>query len=448
MRPRLSLAALAAAILVLCAAASGDRVLYQRTDGQTVELKPADDRYPIDNQPVDSAVINRPDGRQGLWVNPSTQPVVEPTTPVETPPGTYVAKGGDWAKAFKAAKPGTVVYLERGGTYNGGLTDPSLRLTSVTLSAYGTGEKPVVRVASGTALSLYKAQSVRIDNIEFRSDTPSAPGLRFWGCKDFSVTACKVSGFTFGITAEAFNGRGKSFKLADSLITGNYHPQGQDASGVFVSAQDGINVTGCTFDTNGWFPGKNGGSLRNHNFYGAGDNTGFVFTSNVSARASSHGLQARCGGDIRNNTFIDNPIHLSYGLVNGGGPIVEGGVTGTVDSNTFVGTRLLAGQPRGYAMEVSNVKDASITNNTFANAGMVDTRLTGAVAAIKLDACKLDANHPQKSKVKKIGKLVLSGNKCTWQGGLLQKNVACDDLQMQTSVASVNVASVRAAVGQ
>src|SRR6185295_2311577 len=107
------------------------------------------------------------------------------------------------------------------------------------------------------------------------------------------------------------------------------------------------------FDHNGWLDGVSGGDPTsfNHNVYLRADNTDVVVVGNVFAHASSHGLQARAGGRIENNLFLDNPIGMSFGLVNGS-PATAGGVSGRVSGNVFAGggDSTIAGFVRGWAL--------------------------------------------------------------------------------------------------
>ena len=42
---------------------------------------------------------------------------------------------------------------------------------------------------------------------------------------------------------------------------------------------------------------------------------------NTFSRASDTGLEDRPGGIVENNTFIDDPVGLTFGLVNGASPV-------------------------------------------------------------------------------------------------------------------------------
>src|SRR3712207_5292995 len=96
--------------------------------------------------------------------------------------------------------------------------------------------------------------------------------------------------------------------------------------------------------------------------------TNVVVRGNVFSNASSHGLQARSGGVIENNVFLNNPLHLSFGHVNGS-PVKPGGVTGSIRNNVFLGGGDIGSLRRGLGVELGNIKPyagAVMEGNVFA----------------------------------------------------------------------------------
>jgi hypothetical protein len=356
------------------------------------------------------------------------RPAKVPDAPALPTDGTIVEPGQSWADALRTCPAGRAVYLRSGQTYPGpGLTDPDVRLADVRLDVWPHGEpRAVVRVPSGTALDLRGAQRLMLRGIRFTSETPTAPGLRFTsGCRDVVLEGCEIDGFTFGLTSEGDPTRNVNVTLNDCSIRDNYHPANQRSSGVFFSYTDGVVLTGNRFDQNGWNPGKSPGTGENHNAYlHATCGPAFV-RGNVFSRSSSHGLQARSGGDVVDNWFIDNPIHLSFGLVNGEGPVVLGGVTGAIRGNTFVGTRMLAGSPRGWAIELGNVKAVEVVGNVFAYDGpSIDPKLGTFAAAVKVDRCDLLPTNPMKGKAVGVLSLTMRDNVGTGPAGATWVNPA------------------------
>jgi hypothetical protein len=73
---------------------------------------------------------------------------------------------------------------------------------------------------------------------------------------------------------------------------------------------------------------------------------------------------------IEGNAFVDNPIHASFGLVNGA-PLRAGGVAGRVTDNLFQGGGSINGSSRGWGLELSNVRaggDTVVARNVFKDA--------------------------------------------------------------------------------
>jgi hypothetical protein len=161
-----------------------------------------------------------------------------------------------------------------------------------------------------------------------------------------------------------------------NVITDAFTRHGGNSEGLFAESVNGLTLDGNVFDHNGWGNGKPQ-TMFNHNAYIRSTTTGLVAINNVFSNASSHGLQARGGGHVEGNVFIDNPIGLSFGLVNGS-PVTPGGVAGKVVNNVFQGTRNIGSMVRGIAMEIGNVRrgGTNITGNVIAH-GNSTTKLPG-----------------------------------------------------------------------
>ena len=78
---------------------------------------------------------------------------------------------------------------------------------------------------------------------------------------------------------------------------------------------DGILLEGNVFNHNGWNPDVSGAvpTIFNHNIYLTFTNDNITVRGNTIANAGSHGLQARSGGNIENNLFLNDPIGMSFG---------------------------------------------------------------------------------------------------------------------------------------
>ena len=105
----------------------------------------------------------------------------------------------------------------------------------------------------------------------------------------------------------------------------------------------------------------------NHDCYLSSNNTGVIVRDNIFARAAGYGLQARSGGLIENNLFIDDPVGMSFGLVNGA-DTAPGGVSGIINGNVFVGGGNLNGSPYGQGIVLGNTAPGYptvVSNNIF-----------------------------------------------------------------------------------
>lgn len=354
---------------------------------------------------------------------PATVPVVAPppqppvSVPVRDPRGVYPPPGADLAPFVAALSGGQILYLARGGEYRS--ASLALRTSSVSVVAdpLTTGPNPRVVVARGDGLTAFKANDLLVRSVDFTTaGDPSGIGLRFWGCKRVRVESCRVTNFVYGIAAERWGGAdGADLSVTDCDVSDNWNPKGGDSSGIYVGETDGVTVERCKLDHNGWRDGVpvklEAQAARNHNVYLAGSNRRVAVRHNQISRPCSHGLQARAGGDVVGNTFTECPIGMSYGLVNGGGPVVVGGVTGKVDGNTFEGTRPMGGRwARGWAIEIGNVRAAAITNNTF----------RGDPSGPNRPAIYLLTPQASQPGWVRILALTVAGNRGSWRGGLLK----------------------------
>ncbi|QOV88728.1 PKD domain-containing protein [Humisphaera borealis] len=167
---------------------------------------------------------------------------------------------------------------------------------------------------------------------------------------------------------------------------GNALQSGSAANGIYTDTVNGLTIDGNIFSHNGWVDNNALFARQNifsHNLYLNTGNSNVSVTNNIIADSASHGLQMRAGGIVKGNLFLRNPIAMSFGLVNGA--VKAGGVYGEISDNVVVGSSSIFLSPRGWGIELTNLKPASqgggtvIRNNVFAN----DNQNNGP--AIKLD---------------------------------------------------------------
>jgi hypothetical protein len=115
---------------------------------------------------------------------------------------------------------------------------------------------------------------------------------------------------------------------------------------------------------------------------------------------------------VENNVFLNDPIGMSFGLVNGS-PMTPGGVSGTVRNNVFLGGGTINGVPRGAGIELGNTRPGGntlVTGNVFAH------NPAGPLFAINLE---WGQNVTNASQAVGLNDLTISGNVVyDWARGL------------------------------
>ena len=170
------------------------------------------------------------------------------------------------------------------------------------------------------------------------------------------------------VSIQRYHGPVTNVSIRRCQILDAYSTTGR-SQGLYMEGVDGITLYQNLFDHNGWDERVSAwATTQNHNVYLHSSNTGLTYVGNISSNASSHGLQARGGGVVRDNLFLANPIGLSFGLVNGS-TVTAGGVEGEVSGNVFLDSRSIGTSGRGWGVEIGNTKPGGTTivrGNIFA----------------------------------------------------------------------------------
>jgi hypothetical protein len=241
--------------------------------------------------------------------------------------------------------------------------------------------RPLIRAGAGTAFeSSGSVDHLAVVGIHLWADKrePGAAGfddtdnfgMRFIASTEgLLVEDCVIDQFGDNVYLSPYYGAQSNVTVRRSVITDAWSPK-YKSQGLYASDVDGLLLEDNVFDHNGWNEeADNGGaSSMSHNVYIASPCDDVVVRGNVFSDAASHGLQARAGGQITGNLFLRNPIHMSFGIVNGQ-TIKPGGVTGTVSGNVMLDSRKMGDSTRGWAIEVGNVRAAAIRDNVIANDG-------------------------------------------------------------------------------
>ncbi|HWE04799.1 MAG TPA: carboxypeptidase-like regulatory domain-containing protein [Tepidisphaeraceae bacterium] len=324
------------------------------------------------------------------------------------------------------------ILLNRGDTFNesfGDFADSGRsKQEPAVVTDYGdpTLARPVVDAGANNAFVTSAAnQHVDIIGISFTSSThnPSSPNFTgqgmngfydLGGTTDLLIEDCSFSYFTFDLTFTANYGPVNDITVRRSEILDAYSNNATAHSqGLYAEMVTGLNIQDNVFDHDGWNAAVVGAqaTIYNHDCYLHSSDNNVVVTGNIFADASSFGLQARSGGIVDDNVFINDPHAFSFGLVNGA-TTRAGGVSGEVVGNVVLGARQ---DPSGWGFGavIGNLKVGGatvISNNIFADGG-------GSLAAINLQPGTTVVNPQQEVGLNSV---VISDNVVyNWGYGLL-----------------------------
>jgi len=306
---------------------------------------------------------------------------LSPNAPVQS-----IAKG----RSLLRDGAGDQMLLKRGDFWTGGLGYWKISGKSpdqpTLIGAYGEGARPEIRngtsYAFGAGSPSARLHDVVVQGIRFYAaqrdpsnpaydPTVKADGIYLAGnIQNLTFEDMSVEYYTNNLVASSYYPDFKNLVIRRSNMSFAYSDWKSHSQGLYIEGVDGILLEGNTFDHNGWSEVVPSGkaTIFNHNAYIQGISKNLVAKGNIFSNASSHGMQARPGGIVEDNLFLNNPIGLTFGLVNGSGPLVPGGVTGSVSSNVFVGGRDISGEARGIGLEIANTKpgtELKVEKNIF-----------------------------------------------------------------------------------
>ncbi|MCX5662981.1 MAG: right-handed parallel beta-helix repeat-containing protein [Planctomycetota bacterium] len=257
------------------------------------------------------------------------------------------------------------------------------------LGAYGEGDRPTLLTGRGCGFRKIAPRPVRhvaLVGLRFHAHTrdPDHPlysgpagetGIRWLGPgEDLLIEDCLVQGYASNITIEGGdNGKAPlhDFRLRRSMIIDAYSNTSH-SQGLYASMVDGILVEECLFDHNGWndrVP-EAGATHFNHHVYLDNENVSdrIEVRGNIFARASSHAVQARRGGVVRDNLVVRCPLGI---LLGGGDDFAKhnpDGIDGTVANNVILdGTDINDKEPRGFGIDLANIRSAKVEGNLIAH---------------------------------------------------------------------------------
>lgn len=194
------------------------------------------------------------------------------------------------------------------------------------------------------------------------------------GGENILVEDCVFEHYSVGMVWQEYQSVISNVRIYRTLILdswSNNRPQG-----IYMEGVEGFVLEESILDRNGWSPFVSNSvpDIFSHNIYIQTSNAGDpVLKNNIIMRGASHGAQMRSGGTAEGNVFVENAIAL---LLGGGNEPVPGGVTANIRDNVVLeGVDILPRQghqnrediPRGWAIDLANIKTARVENNIVAH---------------------------------------------------------------------------------
>lgn len=240
--------------------------------------------------------------------------------------------------------------LRRGDTWSGvqiRISDMSGRSGSepLVVGSYGAGTtRP--RLNDSQVFGRGTSRHVAVTGLHFERVSTSSGytnGVAWYDeCENVLIEDCYFAGYQTNLVTQLIPGRGRNVKIRGCVVVDSYSTSSH-SQGIFASGIDGLLIEGCVFDHNGWRESVSGAqaTIFNHNMYIQGDTANVTVRGNISANASSHGLQQRAGGLCEDNLFLRNPINAFFGR------------GGTCRRNVALDGRDIGSLPRGAGIDIS-----------------------------------------------------------------------------------------------
>ncbi|MBL8859746.1 MAG: right-handed parallel beta-helix repeat-containing protein [Planctomycetes bacterium] len=197
------------------------------------------------------------------------------------------------------------------------------------LTSYGTDTlRP--KLSTGTGDGLFTIQNnvspdvlrhIRIVGIRFSCEghtgSEGTPRGINWHVpfEDLLIEDCAFQYFHTNIVIEPLGEHGRDFRLRRSIVADAFTTQNSHSQGLYVANTEGVLLEENVFDHNGWREDIAGAvpTIFRHNVYLQTDVTTVRAIGNIFASGASHGLQAREGGLVEDNLFVNNAIALLLG---------------------------------------------------------------------------------------------------------------------------------------
>jgi len=211
---------------------------------------------------------------------------------------------------------------------------------------------------------------LRFVGIEFEPHTRTrdqGPGGIEFIChhEDILIEDCKIIGYADNLQFQGDDvRRANNVRVRRNVIVDSW-AVGQHSQGLYAARVDNILIEENIFDHNGWNENIAGAepTIFNHNVYIQSSCSGVNVLGNIIANGSSHGVQARPGGNVIGNFFYRNAINVLLGNE-------DFQTTGAVNGNVIMeGKDIGPGLPRGMGIHVQNSNAAKIRDNLILRNG-------------------------------------------------------------------------------
>jgi hypothetical protein len=268
------------------------------------------------------------------------------------------------AAAQTALPTGGAILLKRGETFDGGVQWKHSGTTAapVVLGAYGTGPNPVVRgglSCTGGGGTPTRVDNVVIADVDFVGSASTNAANLLRGGTSWLLQNCAFRNGSVGLNLNGYDGHWSAVTIRGCRILDNKPTGGTHAQGIYADRSDGVVIEHNVLDNNGQ------ATVYAHNIYVQNGCTSVTLRGNIIMNGGSHGCQVRCGGIVEDNFFFRNAIQC---LVGGGDTPEAGGVSAFVSRNLIVESKDIdASQPRGWALELENVRQGHVEDNVVLN---------------------------------------------------------------------------------
>jgi hypothetical protein len=292
--------------------------------------------------------------------------------------------------------------------------------------AYGDGARPVFTPVPGSGGAGFQfnwsPSHVAVVGLHMVGEPAGGgSGLQIYTSshpiQNFLIEDCVIEGFKDNLNIQgSSSNRVRNVVIRRCVVVDAYPVGTAHSQGAYINYIDGLLIEECLFDHNGWKNAdRSDATIFNHNLYISSGNLNVTVRRNVIARASSHGLQLRCGGVIEGNLFLQNPLGAQLG---GGDPNPDShtnGIVGEITGNVIMeGLDINPSNPRGTGILCLNVGTGGtvVRDNIVAN-----TNVTNDVNAYGLSVIVNDTAYGQGVGFNSTN---VSGNIFyNWRGGVI-----------------------------